>query len=45
MTTYETPKVVDLGDLVQVTAGQINGNFTDASFPVHTPFNDITFSK
>jgi hypothetical protein len=44
MTTYETPKVVDLGDLVQVTAGQINGNFTDKAFPVNTPFKDITFS-
>jgi hypothetical protein len=45
MTTYETPKVVDLGDLVQVTAGQLTGDFTDADFPAHTPKNDLTFSS
>jgi hypothetical protein len=45
MTTYEAPKVVDLGDLVQVTAGSLTGNFTDKAFPIHTPFKDITFSN
>jgi hypothetical protein len=41
---YEAPKVVDLGDLVAITAGQVNGNFTDADFPTHTPKSDLTFS-
>jgi hypothetical protein len=43
--TYEAPKVVDIGDLVQVTAGSLTGNFTDKAFPIHTPFKDITFSN
>jgi len=43
--TYESPSIVDYGHLVDLTAGQISGNFTDASFPILTPFNDITFSN
>jgi hypothetical protein len=42
--TYETPKIVDFGDLVELTAGFHADNFTDADFPVHTPKNQITFS-
>jgi hypothetical protein len=45
MSTYEAPKVVDFGDLVEITAGNVTGNFTDKDFPVHTPFNDVTFSN
>jgi hypothetical protein len=41
---YETPKVEDYGDLKDLTAGARAGNFTDASFPAHTPFSQITFS-
>jgi hypothetical protein len=41
---YEAPKVVDYGTLVQLTAGQTTGNFTDKDFPAHTPKGDITFS-
>jgi hypothetical protein len=42
--TYQAPKVTDYGSLVQLTAGQQNGNFTDRAFPDHTPKQDLTFS-
>lgn len=42
--TYEAPLVVDYGDLVEITAGQADGNDTDRAFPVHTPKRDLTFS-
>lgn len=41
---YETPQVVDHGTLVQMTAGQDDGDYTDRSFPVNTPKRDLTFS-
>jgi hypothetical protein len=41
---YETPAVVDYGDLVELTAGSADGDFTDAAFPVSTPKRDLTFS-
>jgi hypothetical protein len=41
---YETPKVVDYGTLVQLTAGQADGDFTDRDFPSNTPRGDLTFS-
>jgi hypothetical protein len=41
---YETPQVKDYGTLVELTAGQQTGNFTDADFPAHTPKSDLTFS-
>jgi len=41
---YEAPRVVDFGDLVEMTAGQADGDLTDASFPVNTPKRDLTFS-
>jgi hypothetical protein len=41
---YEQPKVEDYGDLKDLTAGTKSGNFLDASFPVHTPKNKLTFS-
>ena len=40
---YEKPKVVDYGDLVELTAGHREGNFLDASFPVNTPKRNLTF--
>ena len=42
---YETPAVVDYGDLVELTAGSTDGDFTDAAFPVNTPKRDLTFSN
>jgi hypothetical protein len=41
---YETPQVVDYGTLTDMTAGQMDGNFTDRDFPVDTPREDLTFS-
>jgi hypothetical protein len=41
---YEAPQVVDFGDLVEMTAGQSDGDLTDSSFPVNTPKRDLTFS-
>jgi hypothetical protein len=43
--TYEAPRITDYGDLTELTAGQLSGNFTDATFPVHTPKLDLTFSN
>jgi hypothetical protein len=42
---YEAPQVIDYGTLVELTAGQTNGNFTDRDFPAHTPKDDLTFSN
>lgn len=42
---YEAPDVVDYGDLVELTAGQASGDFTDQAFPVGTPFRSLTFSN
>jgi hypothetical protein len=41
---YETPRIEDHGDLAELTAGSKAGASTDASFPVHTPKEDLTFS-
>jgi hypothetical protein len=41
---YEAPQVRDYGTLVQLTAGQADGEATDADFPAHTPKKDLTFS-
>jgi hypothetical protein len=42
--SYEKPAIADYGDLVELTALQQDGNFTDAAFPDHTPRGDLTFS-
>jgi hypothetical protein len=41
---YQTPSIIDYGDLVDLTAGQQAGQFTDASFPANTPASQLTFS-
>jgi hypothetical protein len=41
---YQTPQVKDYGTLVELTAGQQDGEQTDAAFPAHTPKRDLTFS-
>jgi hypothetical protein len=41
---YEKPVVRDYGGLAELTAGTHNGNFLDATFPVHTPKSQLTFS-
>jgi hypothetical protein len=45
MKHYESPTIVDYGHLVDLTAGNATGDFTDADFPVHTPKEDLTFSS
>jgi hypothetical protein len=41
---YETPEVVDYGDLRDLTAQHHSGDFTDQDFPAHTPKGALTFS-
>jgi len=41
---YEAPRITILGDIEAITLGSSTGNFTDAAFPINTPFRDITFS-
>jgi hypothetical protein len=41
---YERPRVVDFGDLVQLTQGSSTGCYTDADFPARTPTGQLTFS-
>ncbi|MDQ3721866.1 MAG: lasso RiPP family leader peptide-containing protein [Actinomycetota bacterium] len=42
---FETPQIVDHGDLAELTAAQSDGGFTDAAFPVDTPRDQLTFSN
>lgn len=42
--SYESPRVVDYGDLVELTAGDQTGDCTDAAFPAGTNKSDLTFS-
>lgn len=41
---YEAPRIVDYGDLLELTRQTSSGNFTDQSFPTHTPKSALTFS-
>jgi hypothetical protein len=41
---YQEPRIEDLGELREITAGQLSGEATDAEFPVHTPLKALTFS-
>lgn len=43
-TEYESPDVVDYGDLVELTAAGSDGEFLDADFPVNTKKSALTFS-
>lgn len=43
-TTYDSPSVVDYGDLASLTAGSSDGDYTDADFPISTPKKNLTFS-
>jgi hypothetical protein len=43
--SYQPPTVNDYGTLVELTAAQATGNFTDRDFPVNTPKEDLTFSN
>jgi hypothetical protein len=41
---YETPRIEDHGDLAELTAGRTHGTNLDATFPVGTPYGDITLT-
>lgn len=41
---YETPRIEDHGDLAELTAGRRGGSALDATFPVGTPYGDITLT-
>jgi hypothetical protein len=43
--SYETPKIVDFGSLVELTAAFHDGGQTDADFNAHTPKGDLTFTQ
>jgi hypothetical protein len=42
---YEPPEVIDYGTLTELTAGEMDGDFTDRDFPANTPKRDLTFSS
>jgi hypothetical protein len=41
---YASPTVTVLGDIEAITLGFSLGDHLDASFPVNTPFKDVTVS-
>ena len=41
---YESPEVVDFGDLIELTAAGSNGDCLDADFPASTKKGALTFS-
>ena len=41
---YEAPRLDDLGDLLELTAHNAAGSYTDATFPAGTPATSLTFS-
>lgn len=41
---YEAPTITLLGSVSDLTQGESVGNFLDDTFPVNTPFNQLTFS-
>jgi hypothetical protein len=41
---YEAPMLTDVGTGVERTLGSSDGSTLDASFPVGTPEEDLTFS-
>ena len=42
--TYEAPKFEKLGSFEAMTKGAADGNLLDASFPITTPKDQLTFS-
>lgn len=42
---YEKPRIVDYGDLVELTAATGDGDYLDATFPTGTKRGDLTFSS
>ena len=42
--TYTKPTVEKVGTFESVTKAAGSGNLLDATFPLNTPFSDLTFS-
>lgn len=42
--TYVKPVLNRVGSFEEITLGNSTGSALDASFPVGTPFSDLTFS-
>ncbi len=42
---YESPTVVDYGDLIELTAAGTDGDCLDADFPAGTSRGKLTFSS
>jgi hypothetical protein len=42
--TYQPPKCEEVGSFAAITQGASVGSVLDASFPINTPFEDLTFS-
>lgn len=42
--TYQTPRLVELGSVAELTQGERRGDVLDADFPAGTPVGDLTFS-
>jgi hypothetical protein len=41
---YEKPLVERVGSFEEITRAASDGNALDATFPVNTPFSELTFS-
>lgn len=41
---YERPTIERVGSFEEITKGAASGAALDASFPIDTPFEDLTFS-
>jgi hypothetical protein len=41
---YMTPRLIAYGSIATITQGNLDGDFTDAAFPINTPKRDLTFS-
>ena len=41
---YTSPTVTVIGDIEAITLGFETGDHLDASFPINTPFRDVTVS-
>ena len=42
--TYQSPTLVVVGTLTELTRGSVSGNFTDQTFPTDTAKSLLTFS-
>jgi hypothetical protein len=42
--TYQSPSLVVVGTLTELTRGSVAGNYLDHSYPTNTPKSQLTFS-